>query len=57
MFNYRVENLHELLKVLKAERVTIVGKVEEYEYGKFAWILDNDGNKVELWEPTDTAFL
>jgi len=57
MFNYRVENLHELLKVLKEEGVTIVGEVEEYEYGKFGWILDNDGNKIELWEPVDKAFL
>lgn len=57
MFNYRVENLHELLTVLKEEGVTIVGKVEEYEYGKFGWILDNDGNKIELWEPIDNAFL
>ena len=57
MFNYRVENLHELLKVLKDEGVTIVGEVKEYEYGKFGWILDNDGNKIELWEPVDKAIL
>ncbi|AUC82692.1 VOC family protein [Lacinutrix sp. Bg11-31] len=57
MFNYRVENLHELLAALKEEGVTIVGKVEEYDYGKFGWILDNDGNKIELWEPIDKAFL
>ncbi|WP_339918045.1 VOC family protein [Yeosuana marina] len=57
MFNYRVENLKELLKALKKEGVTIVGDIEEYEYGKFGWILDNDGNKIELWEPIDTPFL
>tara|TARA_R110000868_G_scaffold232117_3_gene485587 strand:+ start:1751 stop:2137 length:387 start_codon:yes stop_codon:yes gene_type:complete len=57
MFNYRVENLKELLDVLKEEGVTIVGKMEEFEYGKFGWILDNDGNKIELWEPIDSAFL
>ena len=57
MFNYRVENLVELLKILKEEGVTIVGDMEEYEYGKFGWILDNDGNKIELWEPVDQAFL
>ena len=51
MFNYRVENLVELLNILREEGVTIVGDIEEYEYGKFGWILDNDGNKVELWEP------
>ena len=57
MFNYRVENLHELLATLKEEGVTIVGEIEEYDYGKFGWILDNDGNKIELWEPIDKAFL
>ncbi|GAA4233284.1 VOC family protein [Postechiella marina] len=57
MFNYRVENLHELLAVLKKEGVTIVGEIEEFEYGKFGWILDNNGNKIELWEPIDSAFL
>ena len=56
MFNYRVENLVELLKVLKDEGVTIVGEIEEYDYGKFGWIMDNDGNKIELWEPVDKAF-
>ncbi|MDO1513250.1 VOC family protein [Maribacter confluentis] len=57
MMNFRVENLVELLEVLKSEGVTVVGKIEEYEYGKFGWILDPDGNKLELWEPIDTAFL
>lgn len=55
MFNYRVENLEELLKVLKEEGVEIVGDMETYEYGKFAWILDNENNKIELWEPKDQA--
>ncbi|MGB6268052.1 MAG: VOC family protein [Olleya sp.] len=57
MFNYRVENLKALLETLKEEGVTIVGKIEEYDYGKFGWILDNDGNKIELWEPIDKTFL
>ena len=57
MFNYRVENLEELLKVLKEEGVTIVGEMETYDYGKFGWILDPEGNKIELWEPVDSAFL
>ena len=57
MFNYRVENLEELLQVLKEEGVTVVGEIETYEYGKFGWILDNDSNKIELWEPIDSAFL
>jgi predicted enzyme related to lactoylglutathione lyase len=53
MFNYRVENLEALLKVLKEEGVEQVGEIEEYEYGKFGWIMDPEGNKVELWEPVD----
>ena len=51
MFNYRVENLVELLIVLKEEGVEIVGEMQEYSYGKFGWIMDPDGNKIELWEP------
>lgn len=57
MMNFRVENLVELLKVLKEEGVTVVGEIEEYEYGKFGWILDPEGNKLELWEPIDKVFL
>ncbi len=56
MMNFRVENLKALLTVLKDEGVTIVGEVEEYDYGKFGWILDPEGNKIELWEPVDSAF-
>lgn len=57
MFNYRVQDLKKLLIKLKEEGITIIGEIEEYEYGKFGWILDPDGNKIELWEPIDTAFL
>ena len=57
MFNYRVENLIELLEELKEKGVTVIDKVEEYDYGKFGWIVDLDGNKIELWEPNDEAFL
>ena len=53
MFNYRVENLQALLAVLKEEGVQIVGDMEEYDYGKFGWIMDPEGNKIELWEPVD----
>lgn len=56
MMNFRVENLEELLEVLKAEGVTVVGEIESYDYGKFGWILDPEGNKLELWEPIDKAF-
>lgn len=57
MINFRVENLVELLNILTKEGVTVVGKMEEYDYGKFAWILDNEDNKIELWEPIDSDFL
>jgi len=53
MFNYRVENLENLLETLKEEGVQVVGDIETYEYGKFGWILDPEGNKIELWEPVD----
>ena len=56
MMNFRVHNLAELLETLKEEGVTIIGEMESYSYGKFGWILDPDGNKIELWEPIDEAF-
>ena len=56
MINYRVENLNDLITVLRSEGVTIVGEIQTFDYGKFAWILDPEGNKIELWEPIDSAF-
>jgi len=56
MVNYRVENLVELLQVLGQEGVAIIGEVEEHEYGKFGWIMDPEGNKIELWEPNDSEY-
>lgn len=56
MFNYRVKNLDQLLIDLEQEGVTMIDKPEIFSYGKFAWILDVDGNKVELWEPLDSTF-
>ena len=55
MMNFRVENLVELKKLLEQEGVQITGDIQEYDYGKFLWIMDNDGNKLELWEPIDAA--
>jgi catechol 2,3-dioxygenase-like lactoylglutathione lyase family enzyme len=51
MVNYRVEDLHALLAVLRAEGVQVEPKVEESEYGKFGWVIDPEGNKLELWQP------
>ncbi len=53
MINYRVDNLEILVEELKKEGVTIVDKIESYDYGKFVHIIDMEGNKVELWEPKD----
>ncbi|CAM3344787.1 VOC family protein [Aequorivita lipolytica] len=57
MINYRVENQEELMKLLKEEGVTIVGDMESYDYGKFGWILDPEGNKIELWQAVDNSFV
>ncbi|GGD18188.1 hypothetical protein GCM10011343_06010 [Flavobacterium orientale] len=57
MQNFRVADLEGLLVKLKEEGVTIVGDIATYDYGKFAWILDPEGNKIELWESNDKAFL
>jgi predicted enzyme related to lactoylglutathione lyase len=51
MVNYRVADLGALLRELKQEGCDVLEKVEESEYGKFAWVMDPEGNKVELWEP------
>ncbi len=51
MINFRVENLEWLLGELTKEGVEQVGEMQVYDYGKFAHILDPEGNKIELWEP------
>jgi predicted enzyme related to lactoylglutathione lyase len=51
MVNYRVDDLVELLAQLRDAGVEILGGPESHENGKFAWVMDPDGNKVELWEP------
>ncbi len=56
MINYRVENLEALVAELQKEGVTIVDKIEAYDYGKFVHILDGEGNKIELWEPNDEVY-
>lgn len=51
MFNFIVDDLNALLEVLESEGIDQVGEMEDTEFGKFAWILDPEDNKVELWEP------
>lgn len=50
MVNFRVDDMDELLKKLGEEGVRIDPKREEAPYGKFAWIWDPEGNRVELWQ-------
>ena len=56
MINYRVQNIESLVKKLRENGVTILDSIETYSYGKFVHILDLEGNKIELWEPVDSAF-
>lgn len=51
MVNYRVADLRALVAALKAEGCDVLEKTEDSEYGKFAWVMDLEGHKVELWEP------
>ena len=51
MINYRVADLDDLLARLREEGVAIDEKREDHGYGRFAWILDPEGNRIELWEP------
>ena len=51
MVNFRVDNLDELLDTLRERGVEVDDKVEEYEYGRFGWCMDPEGNRIELWEP------
>jgi predicted enzyme related to lactoylglutathione lyase len=53
MINYRVADLHGLLKALRDEGCQVLDKVDESEFGKFGWVIDPEGNKVELWQPPD----
>ena len=50
MVNYRVANLDRMLEQLRGKGVT-VEKIEDFDYGRFAWITDPEGNRIELWEP------
>lgn len=51
MINYRVADLAGLLQALREEGCQVLDKMEDGEYGKFGWVIDPEGNKVELWEP------
>jgi len=55
MINYRVQHIERLVENLKDNGVTVVDEIQTYDYGKFVHILDPEGNKLELWEPIDSA--
>ena len=56
MINYRVQNIEGLVEKLKSNGVKILDTIEIFDYGKFVHIMDEEGNKIELWEPIDSVF-
>ena len=53
MIDYRVADLRGLLKALREEGCQVLDKVDESEFGIFGWVMDPEGNKVELWQPPE----
>jgi predicted enzyme related to lactoylglutathione lyase len=53
MVNFRVADLHAMLDQLRKNGCDVDEKVEESEYGKFGWVMDPEGNRIELWEPPE----
>jgi catechol 2,3-dioxygenase-like lactoylglutathione lyase family enzyme len=51
MINYRVDDLYALLAQLRIEGCAVDDKVDDSDYGKFGWVMDPEGNRVELWQP------
>jgi predicted enzyme related to lactoylglutathione lyase len=51
MLNFRVHDLDALIAALRAEGCTVDDKVDDSEYGKFGWVMDPEGNRIELWQP------
>lgn len=56
MINFRVDDIEALVAELKKDGVTVLDEIETFEYGKFVHILDEEGNKIELWEPVDSEY-
>ena len=53
MVNYRVADLHALLAALRQEGCNVLEKVDDSEFGKFGWVMDPEGNKIQLWQPPE----
>jgi predicted enzyme related to lactoylglutathione lyase len=55
MPNFRVRDLDAMLAQLRAMGAEVEDKVEDYDYGRFGWVRDPEGNRVELWQPSADA--
>jgi predicted enzyme related to lactoylglutathione lyase len=53
MINYRVDDVHALVGALRSEGCAVEAEIQESEFGKFGWVIDPEGNKIELWEPPE----
>jgi predicted enzyme related to lactoylglutathione lyase len=53
MINFRVRQLDDLLERLRTAGVEVDARLDEYDYGRFGWAMDPDGQRIELWEPPD----
>lgn len=56
ILNLRVDDLDQMIADMRQEGVQLIGDVQEYDYGRFAYVIDPDGMKLELWEPNDEAY-
>jgi predicted enzyme related to lactoylglutathione lyase len=56
MVNYRVGDVDKMIAQLKAAGAAVDDKIQEYEYGKFGWAMDPEGNRFELWQPIGPGF-
>jgi len=55
MLNFRVADLEAMLRQLRAKGCAVDDKTEESEFGKFGWVMDPEGNRIELWQPPDSG--
>ena len=53
MINYRVDDLDAVLEKLRAEGVEVDDRIEDSEFGRFGWVMDPEGNRIELWQPPE----
>lgn len=54
MVNYVVQDLQSVLDALRSEGCDVDSKIDESEFGKFGWVMDPEGNRIELWQPPDS---